>query len=71
MIPIRPVKKKEEIDLSILPSKRLLHRSTDNGIRRKKRRKQLERRERPLSFPLSTKEYDEVSTRMLNPNMWI
>lgn len=67
MIPIRPVKKKEEIDLSILPSKRLLYRSTDNG----KRRKQLERRERPLSFPLSTKEYDEVSTRMLNPNMWI
>lgn len=67
MIPIRPVKKKEEIDLSILPSKRLLYRSTDNG----KRRKQLERRERPLSFSLSTKEYDEVSTRMLNPNMWI
>lgn len=27
MIPIRPVKKKEEIDLSILPSKRLLYRS--------------------------------------------
>lgn len=67
MIPIRPVKKKEEIDLSILPSKRLLYRSTDNG----KRRKQLERRERPLSFSLSTKEYDEVSTSMLNPNMWI
>lgn len=67
MIPIRPVKKKEEIDLSILPSKRLLYRSTDNG----KRRKQLERRERPLSSSLSTKEYDEVSTRMLNPNMWI
>lgn len=67
MIPIRPVKKKEEIDLSILPSKRLLYRSTDNG----KRRKQLKRRERPLSFSLSTKEYDEVSTRMLNPNMWI
>lgn len=38
MIPIRPVKKKEEIDLSILPSKRLLYRSTiDNGKRRKKR----------------------------------
>lgn len=67
MIPIRPVKKKEEIDLSILPSKRLLYRSTDNG----KRRKQLERRERPLSSSLSTKEYDEVSTRMLNLNMWI
>lgn len=69
MIPIRPVKKKEEIDLSILPSKRLLHRSTDNGIRRKKRTSNW--RGEKDRCPLSTKEYDEVSTRMLNPNMWI